>query len=126
MSEITQYLSLSKEELETAEFLYNGKRYRSCISRSYYAMFYSAQALLLLEGFDTSTHRAVIKLIGQHFVNTGKMNPEIGSFLGDTYELRQASDYKANFLADDTVAQTSLDNAKRFVDEVNKILSKSE
>jgi uncharacterized protein (UPF0332 family) len=59
-------------------------------------------------------------------VNTGKMNPEIGRFLGDTYELRQASDYKANFLADDTVAQTSLDNAKRFVGEVNKILSKSE
>ena len=54
------------------------------------------------------------------------MNPEIGRFLGDTYELRQASDYKANFLADDTVAQTSLDNAKRFVGEVNKILSKSE
>jgi len=54
MSEISKLLNLSAEDLETAELLHEAKRYRSCISRADYAMYYVVQALLLSEGLDTS------------------------------------------------------------------------
>jgi uncharacterized protein (UPF0332 family) len=63
MSEIIKLLNLASEDLETAEFLFLGQRYRSCLSRAYYAIYYSAQALFLSENIDTSTHKGVIKLL---------------------------------------------------------------
>ncbi len=70
MSEINKLLNLAFEDLETAEFLFAGQRYRSCLFHTCYAMYYSAQALLLSENIDTSTHKGVIKLINLHFVRT--------------------------------------------------------
>ena len=54
MNEINQLINLAFEDLETAEFLFTGQRYRTCLSRAYYAMYYSAQALLLSENIETS------------------------------------------------------------------------
>jgi uncharacterized protein (UPF0332 family) len=45
-------------------------------SRSYYAAFYAASALLLNEGIDTSKHSGVIALVHQHFVKSGKLSSE--------------------------------------------------
>jgi len=38
MNRITSLLNLAKEELTTAQLLLDNDRYRSCISRSYYAI----------------------------------------------------------------------------------------
>lgn len=38
MSEISKLLGLSFEDMETAQFLYEAKRYRSCVSRAYYSI----------------------------------------------------------------------------------------
>jgi len=60
MSEINKFLSLSSEDLETAQFLYESHRFRPCISRAYYA----AQALLLSENLD--------KYVGKRNLKTQK------------------------------------------------------
>ena len=60
MNDIDSLLTLSSEDLDTAELLYKNNRYRPSISRAYYSMFYAAQALLISGGFDTSTHKGVI------------------------------------------------------------------
>jgi uncharacterized protein (UPF0332 family) len=123
MSEISKLLNLSSEDLETAEFLYSSQRYRSCISRAYYAMYYASQALLLSEGIETSTHRGVIKLINLHFVKTGRINSNISKILSDTYDLRQSGDYSTDFVADEIVANRSIADANTFTAEVRAILA---
>jgi len=50
MNELAKFLFLSDDDLETAQLLCDRGRYRSCISRAYYAMYYVTQALLLSEG----------------------------------------------------------------------------
>ena len=123
MSEISKLLSLSSEDLDTAEFLYNLQRYRSCISRTYYAMYYVSQALLLSEGIETSTHRGVIKLINLHFVKTGRIASNISKLLSDIYDLRQSGDYSTDFVADKIVADKAIADAKTFIAEVRAILA---
>ncbi|WP_271253853.1 HEPN domain-containing protein [Pseudanabaena sp. Chao 1811] len=126
MSEISKLLSLSSEDLETAELLHEAKRYRSCISRAYYAMYYAAQALLLSEGLDTSTHKGVIKLINLHFAHTGKLSLDIAKLLKSTYDLRQSGDYSTNFVADEIIANRAIADAKTFISEIKMIMLESD
>ena len=122
MSEISKLLNLSSEDLDTAELLYKSQRYRSCISRAYYAVYYVSQALLLSEGIETSTHRGIIKLINLHFVKTGRVNSNISKLLSDTYDLRQSGDYSTDFVADEIVANRAIADAKTFIAEIRKFL----
>ena len=122
MNELLKFLALSSDDLETAQFLCDGKRYRSSISRAYYAMYYATQALLLSQNLDTSTHRGVIKLLGLHFVKTGKITPNVARLLSDAYDLRQASDYNSDLSENEMAAQSAIENAKKFISEVKIIL----
>ena len=122
MNELLKFLALSSDDLETAQFLCDGKRYRSSISRAYYAMYYATQALLLSQNLDTSTHRGVIKLLGLHFVKTGKITPNVARLLSDAYDLRQASDYDSDLSENEMAAQSAIENAKKFISEVKIIL----
>ncbi|MCA6575825.1 MAG: HEPN domain-containing protein [Pseudanabaena sp. M57BS1SP1A06MG] len=55
MSEHEKLLSLSLEELEIASLLLEREHYRTCLSRSYYSIYYAAKALLLSKNLDAST-----------------------------------------------------------------------
>ncbi len=125
MSEIKKFLSLSSEDLETAQFLYESQRFRPCISRAYYAMYYVAQALLLSENLDTSTHKGMIKMINRHFAQTGKISANASKLLNDAYELRQLGDYSTKFVSDEVIASEMIVNAKVFITEVEMILGKN-
>ncbi len=99
MNEYKKLLSLSLEELEIAALLLDRGHYRTCFSRSYYSIYYATQALLLSQNLDASTHKGTIRLFGQHFVKTGQVSSELAKILSDAYELRQLSDYDADFTA---------------------------
>jgi uncharacterized protein (UPF0332 family) len=50
---------------------YSLKRdYESSVSRTYYAMFYSAQAMLLTKNLSFSSHKGVISAFGEHYEYT--------------------------------------------------------
>ncbi len=113
---------LSDDDLETAQLLCDRGRYRSCISRAYYAMYYAAQALLLSEGLDTSTHKGVIKLINFHFTQTGKLPLNIAKLLKNAHDLRQLGDYSTDFISDEIISEKIIEDAKTFVNEVEIML----
>ncbi|ASC70794.1 hypothetical protein XM38_017410 [Halomicronema hongdechloris C2206] len=47
MSSVSRLLNLAGEDLETSQLLSENKRYRACVSRAHYAMYYATQALLI-------------------------------------------------------------------------------
>lgn len=51
MSEVNSLLERSRRYLKSAELLLEEGDYESSVSRTYYAMFYSVEALLLTRGF---------------------------------------------------------------------------
>ncbi len=55
-------LEQADESLEAAELLYEHQKFRSAISRGYYAMFYAVLALLTIQSSTTSKGSARNKL----------------------------------------------------------------
>jgi uncharacterized protein len=62
------YLTKADDKLRVAKNLLLSKDYEDSVSRSYYAAFHAAQALLLSEGLSAETHRGVVTLFGLHFI----------------------------------------------------------
>ena len=61
MNSVTQLLTRAAEDLETAQLLLDNGRYRVCISRAYYAMFYGVQALLKSKNIPSRTHKVTVQ-----------------------------------------------------------------
>ncbi|TYQ25456.1 HEPN domain-containing protein [Pseudanabaena sp. UWO311] len=93
MSEVKKLLSLAVDELDIAKLLLERGYYRTCLSRSYYSMYYATKALLLSKDLDVSTHKGTIRLFSQYFVKTSQFSSVWSKILSDAYELRQLSDY---------------------------------
>ncbi|MGK7944910.1 MAG: HEPN domain-containing protein [Microcystaceae cyanobacterium] len=118
MNRIQTLLDIAKEELLAAELLLNHNLYRSSISRSYYALYHTVQALLAAKNINTRTHKGAIQKFGQHFIKTGELSPKLSQFLGDTFDLRHLSDYDETVKISQQQAQLTLDNAKFFIEQV--------
>ena len=118
MTDIRKFIALANEELDTAQILVDMGRYRLCLSRSYYAMYYMSQALLLSEGFEASTHKGLIKLLGLHFVKTGKISNDLAKSLASAYDDRQMSDYNVRFEPTKEEALEAISEAQKFVESI--------
>lgn len=121
-SEISSNLERADTNLQVASELFDKGYYDVSASRSYYAAFYSASALLLSEGIDTSKHSGVIALVHQHFVKSGKLSKEQGRNLNWLFELRSVGDYGVSLHVDQDGARKAVDTAKEFFEAVTKLL----
>jgi len=55
MKEIKSLIERARKYLKSAEVLLENKDYESCVSRAYYAMFYSVEAVLLTRNLSFSS-----------------------------------------------------------------------
>lgn len=113
------------ERLKAAEVLLNQGLYTDSVTRSYYAMFTAARALLATKGMDSAKHSGVISLFNQHFVKTGVVEKDMGGLLADAKELREKGDYEL-YRASEEVAKEQLDKAGQFVKAIEKVLAKED
>jgi len=87
-------------------------------------MFYSVLALLAIEKKETSKHNGAISLFDKEFVKEGIVAKDFSRWLHDAFDLRQRSDYEAEFSISYENANEILNRAKAFVKEVRDILRK--
>jgi hypothetical protein len=78
----------SPSSLTAAKKLLEESLFAESISRSCYAMFYAAKALLLLDGIDVSEHSAVAAAFGKEYAKRGKIDPRYHRILLDSFEWR--------------------------------------
>ena len=121
---INYRLDQADESLEAASTLLDKKLIRPSINRAYYAMFYAVLALLAQERKETSRHSGAITIFDRDFVKRGIFKKDFSRWLHDAFDLRQRSDYAAEYQASAEDAEITLKNALRFVDEVKKVLTK--
>jgi len=62
-------------------------------SRAYYALFYTAEALLLADGLAFSSHAAVIVGFGKMFAKSQRLDPRYHRYLIDAQDIRNLGDY---------------------------------
>ncbi|EKU97802.1 hypothetical protein Lepto7375DRAFT_7047 [Leptolyngbya sp. PCC 7375] len=122
MSNVSNYLLRATEELETSRLLLENKRYRVCISRCYYAMYYATQALLASKNISSRTHKGVIQQFSQHFIKSEDLPTDMVKDLSNTYDLRQLSDYEETALLTYQQAQSTLAASTQFVERVRLFL----
>ena len=86
-------LNKAKENLEAAELLLDQGFAGIAASRTYYAMFYLAEALLIRKGLHFSSHSAVIAAFGKEYAKTGEIDSQYHQYLIKAQSIRQISDY---------------------------------
>lgn len=86
-------LNKAKENLEAAELLLDQGFAGIAASRTYYAMFYLAEALLIRKGLHFSSHSAVIAAFGKEYAKTGEIDSQYHQYLIQAQSIRQISDY---------------------------------
>lgn len=118
MREIESLIERAKKYLESSRILIDAEDYESSVSRSYYAMFYSAQAVLLEMGMSFSSHRGVISAFGEHFVKTNIFPKEMGRELNRAFAKRQLGDYEYTFVISKNEAKELLVESNEFVKQV--------
>jgi len=118
MREIKSLVKKAKKYLRSAEILLKEGDYESSVSRTYYAMFYCAQAMLLTKNLSFSSHKGVISAFGKHFVKTGVFPKEMGRELNRAFEKRQLGDYEYTFVISKREAEEMLESGKKFVNEI--------
>jgi uncharacterized protein (UPF0332 family) len=106
--------------------LFEDGDYESSVSRSYYAMFYCAQAALLTKGMVFSSPRGVIAAFGEQFAKTGVFPRELGRELNRAFEKRQLGDYEAVSVVSNEDALEVLGQATEFCAEIERWLGKSQ
>jgi uncharacterized protein (UPF0332 family) len=87
-------------------------------------MFYAVLALLAQGKKETSKHSGAIALFDRNYVKQGIFKKNYSRWLHDAFDLRQRSDYTAEYHVSPEDAEMTLTNAEMFVEEVKKVLSK--
>lgn len=82
-------LKNSKDSLEVAEECLTKGYYKDAINRSYYAAFYSVEAVLALDEKDFKRHKDVIAYFNQMYVSTGLISKEIGRKIARLQQKRE-------------------------------------
>jgi len=80
--------------LQDARLLFQNGRFASCVNRLYYAVFYSASAVLVLRGQKYGKHSAVRSAVHRDFVNSGLLDKEHGRMYDILLSRREQSDYQ--------------------------------
>lgn len=76
-------LHRARQHLKSARDLLVNEDLADSISRSYYAIFQAARALLAVEGLESRKHSGVVSLFNRHFVKTDKVDKQLGVVLED-------------------------------------------
>ena len=117
-------LNDGKEKLKAAKILFKNDSYKNSVSRSYYAMFASARALLATKSLDSAKHSGVVSLFNLHFVKTGIVDKECGKLLAEAKNIREESDYGDFIIVSKEEAKIQIEHAEKFIKEAEKILGK--
>lgn len=124
--EIRDFMEKAKKFLTTAKHALDIGDYDSCVSRSYYAMFFMAEAVLLTKNLSASSHKGVVSLFGEHFIKTGTFERDLGRALNDAYDKRLVGDYGVGFVVSEEEARDLLYKAQNFVRKLSDYLMETQ
>jgi uncharacterized protein (UPF0332 family) len=110
------------ETLADARLLADSGRWNSCINRLYYASFYSVNALLLKNNFQTHTHNGCKTKFHSEFVKTGIIDKNFGKLYSDLFDWRQEGDYADFRSFDEATVIPLLDQTESLIREIEILL----
>lgn len=123
MNDTVLFLARAKRYVRSARLLIKDEDFESAVSRTYYAMFFAVQALLLTRGLSFSSHKAVLSAFSGEFIKTGVFKKESGKAVRRAFEKRHISDYMPACVITGPEAAEMLEEAEAFIRAVEEYLS---
>lgn len=110
--------------LGAARHLFQSGDYDFASGRAYYAMFYMAEAALLDQGHQYSTHAGVHGAFARHLVKEGRISKEHHTAMQAAFDLRVTAEYEAVEEVDAGRAAKVIQDAEQFVASVEAELNR--
>ena len=90
------YLLIEKSDRNMEQAIYNANvNYWDLVSnRLYYSIFHAVNALLLLDGIKTGTHKGTSSQFGKYYVLTGVFDKQDGILYSRLQTMREKADYQ--------------------------------
>ena len=92
------------------------------ISRSYYAVFHAATAVLVSKGIRAKSHSALRQLFGLHIVQSGLAERRWGSMIGYLHTRRNSADYDVAKQFNASEAREAYNDAEAFVNRMRLLV----
>ncbi len=121
--ESADYLEKAAENIRAADMLIAAQFFEIAVSRTYYAMFYIAEALLCEEDKSFSSHQAVQSAYGKLFAKTAKLDPKFHRYLLEGFRARHVADYVSSTELTEQDAIEAANAAEEFLTAAKKYLT---
>ena len=115
-------LEKARRAIHAAETLLQHEDVDFAAGRAYYAMFYTAEALLSGKGFHSHKHGGVHALFGQEFIKTGLMDAKFHRLLLDAFDRRLQADYGFDAVLGREEVAGMIEQACEFLKEAESFL----
>ncbi len=115
-------LERANESIRAAHLLCENKLFIPAMNRIYYSMFYSVQALLVLDEKAFSKHGQVKAYFNKTYIKPGIFPKEFGKLFNTVFEYRQKFDYVDLLMPEEELISDYLVEARRFIDRISSFL----
>ena len=92
------------------------------MSRAYYGVFHAARALLFLLGIEARSHKAIVSLIGEHYVRSGRLTAAMGRLVSRLQRDREDADYAEGAVFTGEEASNIIGDADAFVEAARRLI----
>jgi len=117
-------LERAKDEIDTAELLFDHSKYKAANNRAYYAIYYALTAVLCLEPISFKKHKDTIAYFNKNYVHAGLFSNELGRKISKAEKIRNASDYNDFYIAGKEEASGQIEAAIELVKAVEMFINK--
>ncbi len=114
----------ARQSLDAAALLFRDDYIDFSAGRSYYAMFYSLQALMLEENKSFSKHTGTISAFGRDYVKEGVFEAKFHRYVLEAFDLRHTGDYGTLHAVPEDKAKELLKNAGEIIDIIRDYIDK--
>ena len=121
-SDAPKLLEKARRAIHAAETLLEHEGADFAAGRAYYAMFYTAEALLSHKGLRSRKHGGVHALFAQEYVKTGVMDAKFHRFLLDAFDRRLQADYGFEAVLGAEEVSGMIEQAREFLEAAMKLL----
>jgi uncharacterized protein (UPF0332 family) len=116
-------LERANESIKAVRLLFENKLFIPSMNRIYYSMFYSVQALLVLDEKAFSKHGQVKAYFNKEFIKSGIFPKEFGKLFNAVFEYRQKFDYVDLLMPEEKLISDYIAEAQKFIDRISSFLN---
>jgi len=117
-----QLLQKASRAIEAANTLLDNGLSEFSTGRAYYAMFYTAEALLNEKGLRFRKHGGVHSAFGEHFIKANLFDAKYHRWILDAFDRRIESDYGTEVLVINEDTLELIEQAKEFLQDARAFL----